>query len=67
MVPNAITGPLNGSPNHASSSNIPSNQPTIFHQSLTATILTADVPSKILRTGLSAITFVSDRWSVDAQ
>ena len=45
---------------------IPQNQPTIFRPSLMATILQTFLLF-ILRTALSAILFVSDRWSVDVQ
>ena len=55
---------LSGGLGHFVDSNsIPLNQPTIFHPSPIATIL-ADVPSFTLRTALSAMPFVSDRWGV---
>ena len=52
----------------ADNNSIPWNQPTIFHFSYKPDCnSTAEVRSFILRTALSAIRFVSDRWCVEVR
>ena len=55
---------MRGLERFADNRNIPWNPPTTFRPIVTAT---TEVPSFSLRTALSAIPFVSDRWGVDVQ
>ena len=54
---------MGGLERFADSRNIPWNPPTTFR----LVKATREVPSFILRTALSAIPLVSDRWGVDVQ
>ena len=62
-----VSSRLQGGLEHFADGNgIPENQPTIFHPSLIVTTPQTSLLF-ILRTALSAMPFISDRWSVEVR